>query len=557
MENRKYWSGTKIEQLAENEIFVYGANPEFRNGSGGAKAAINFGAKVYGSGRGIVGSTLGIITKNLKAGFVEKATGLIYEKEGFCSVSKEMICQNIAELYKLAMQPEHQNKRFLITYQYETYTNGKPKKSLNGYTSQEMLEMFAHTDIPSNIVFHDSYQKHLEKLLQNKISVNASPNNNTIAFTKVDLPYGWMGNMSAYPVIYNGIEYKTTESLFQSLRFTEFPEVQKEIMEQTSPMAAKMVAKKYKHLLEDVGYELMGEQDVKNMYLCVKLKLEQHPNLAQDLMDTQNKKIIEDCSKRPQESGLFWGAAYQEGKWIGKNILGHVLMDYREQLQNNQELTIPMSDKPQYTYFFQATSPFSQWHPSLFTYRNYDFICAEQFMMFSKAKTFNDDIIADKIINIEKNYLNDKGGFDSKANQDCYELIMAFKNKELTREEVVNAKNLTTWKQIQSLIKKLGREVSNYDDTIWSAKRVAVVSVASREKYSQNLDLKEILMAQGDNIMVEASPYDKIWGIGLSEADAKKMPQEKWPGLNLLGDILTDLKLHFKNELIKPSKLKV
>src|SRR5579875_3497071 len=119
MENRKYWSGNKITSLKPNEIFVYGANPEFRNGLGGAKSAIAFGAKVYGSGRGIVGQTFGVITKNLKAGYKEIATGIVYPNEGPKSVSPDQIRANIDELYDFARN--NPDKEFLITYQYETW----------------------------------------------------------------------------------------------------------------------------------------------------------------------------------------------------------------------------------------------------------------------------------------------------------------------------------------------------------------------------------------------------------------------------------------------------
>ena len=98
----RFWKGDNITSMTGNNIFVYGANPEFRNGAGAAKAARMFGAKPYGSGRGIVGNTYGLITKNLKAGYVEQETGIVYEKAGEKSVSPEMISANIDELYECA-----------------------------------------------------------------------------------------------------------------------------------------------------------------------------------------------------------------------------------------------------------------------------------------------------------------------------------------------------------------------------------------------------------------------------------------------------------------------
>ena len=75
-----------------------------------------------------------------------------------------------------------------------------------------------------------------------------------ISFTKVSLPYGWLGNMAPYPVKYNNVRYRTTEALFQSLRFMNHPDVQVLIQENKSPMGCKMVAKKYSNLLTDVDY---------------------------------------------------------------------------------------------------------------------------------------------------------------------------------------------------------------------------------------------------------------------------------------------------------------
>lgn len=190
VENMEFWKGEYITKLEPNEIFVMGTNPSGIHGAGAAKAGLKFGAKMT-VGRGLMGSTYGLITKNLegKAGFVEKATGIVYDKEGYRSVSTEQIRANIDEMYDLAKQPEHQNKKFLVSYQYESWPNGSPKKSLNGYTSQEMLEMFAKDkEVPPNIVFHESYKPHLEKLYQSKNKVVVSEENRTYSKPNVTNP---------------------------------------------------------------------------------------------------------------------------------------------------------------------------------------------------------------------------------------------------------------------------------------------------------------------------------------------------------------------------------
>lgn len=145
-----YWKGDAITSMTGNNIFVYGANPEFRNGAGSAKDARAFGALPYGSGRGIVGNTFGLITKNLKPGHVEQATGIRYDKTGPRSVSPEMIRANIDELYECARaNPE---KTFFIVYK-------NTGQNLNGYSPQEMWQMFTEGKVvPENIRFHNSFR---------------------------------------------------------------------------------------------------------------------------------------------------------------------------------------------------------------------------------------------------------------------------------------------------------------------------------------------------------------------------------------------------------------
>jgi ribA/ribD-fused uncharacterized protein len=391
-ENREYWSGTAVNSLQLNEIFVFGSNPEGRHGAGAAKAAVNFGAQ-YGQGRGLAGNTYALITKNLKAGYTEKATGITYEQEGPRSVAIEQISENIRELYETARN--NSDKKFLIAFTFDTWPNGSDKKSLNGYTSTEIFNVFTDLpNVPTNIVFHDSYQQRLEKKL--------------------------------------GIE-------------------------NTKGNAAT-------------------------------------PNLRHDPV------------------------------------------------------------KEEYTFFFHQTSPFSQWHPARFTYKEYTFISTEQFMMFSKAKTFKDEAVANRIMNIENEFIiqpgefepKDKLKFKSQVAKVAYETVIAFREGKLTREQILNNKETKdAWFTIQDTVKKLGREVANYDEEVWKARRFNVVAVANREKFGQNKDLQDILLATGNTVMVEASPYDKIWGIGLAANHPDAQNPAKWRGLNLLGQVLTQLKKHF------------
>lgn len=155
MSEIKFWKGGNITSMTGDNIFVYGANPEFRNGWGAAKTARQFGAKPYGSGRGIVGNTFGLITKNLKAGYVEKATGIKYDLEGERSVSPEMISANIDELYQCAL--DNPDKKFFVAYMNNS-------RNLNGYSPKEMWDMFTDNKyVPENIRFHESFRVFLSQ----------------------------------------------------------------------------------------------------------------------------------------------------------------------------------------------------------------------------------------------------------------------------------------------------------------------------------------------------------------------------------------------------------
>ena len=151
----------------------------------------------------------------------------------------------------------------------------------------------------------------------------------TIAFTKVAAAYGWLGNMAPYPIHYMDKDWRTTEALFQAMRFRD-EEIIELIRKEKSPMSAKMIAKSHKDKMTIVP---MSEQDLDNMRLCLNLKLEQHDYLVKSLLDTGDHELIEDVSKRPHGSGMFWGAAWNMTAepffWDGHNWLGKLWMELR------------------------------------------------------------------------------------------------------------------------------------------------------------------------------------------------------------------------------------
>jgi len=84
-------------------------------------------------------------------------------------------------------------------------------------------------------------------------------------------------------------------------------------------------------------------------------------------------------------------------------------------------------------------------------------------------------------------------------------------------------------------VKKLGRQVKNFNEYMWSVSNKKIVNSINMLKFNQNEDLKERLLATNDTVLIEASPYDKIWGVGLSADDPRIGDPDKWLGKNLLG----------------------
>jgi ribA/ribD-fused uncharacterized protein len=151
----------------------------------------------------------------------------------------------------------------------------------------------------------------------------------TIAFTRVHLPYGRLGNMSRHPTQYDGDDYRTAEALFQALRFDDGV-IRRDIRQRVAPMAAKMRPKTYR---DRMVVAPRSEQNVKNMRTVLRLKIAQHPELEALLLSTGDAYIVEDRTKRANDSGRFWGAAWMDGSWQGMNTLGTLWMELRTELR--------------------------------------------------------------------------------------------------------------------------------------------------------------------------------------------------------------------------------
>lgn len=90
--------------------------------------------------------------------------------------------------------------------------------------------------------------------------------------------------------------------------------------------------------------------------------------------------------------------------------------------------------------------------------------------------------------------------------------------------------------------KNLGREVANYRDDLWDCVRYGYMVYVNYLKYTQNEDLKKKLLETGEKVLVEASPYDRIWGVGFSADNPLILDDKNWTGQNLLGKALMDVR---------------
>lgn len=95
-------------------------------------------------------------------------------------------------------------------------------------------------------------------------------------------------------------------------------------------------------------------------------------------------------------------------------------------------------------------------------------------------------------------------------------------------------------------VKDLGRQVRNFDAKVWDEAKYNIVKQGNFLKFSQNEQLKHFLLQTGNKVLVEASPRDVIWGIGLGAENPKSQHPDTWRGRNLLGFALMEVRDQLK-----------
>lgn len=138
----------------------------------------------------------------------------------------------------------------------------------------------------------------------------------------------------------------------------------------------------------------------------------------------------------------------------------------------------------------------SQWWPCTFVVDGQEFASAEHYMMWRKALLFDDTAVAARV---------------------------------LTARTPAEAKSL-------------GRQVSGFAGEVWDAQRLQIVVEGNLAKFGQDPALRSYLLGTGSRVLVEASPQDRVWGIGLVASDPRASDPSQWLGLNLLGEALMEVR---------------
>lgn len=154
---------------------------------------------------------------------------------------------------------------------------------------------------------------------------------NSAPFKKTTEKWGELSNMAGgFPVVINGIAIKSVEALYQACRYPHLPDVQRKILEQSSPMTAKMVGKPYR---DNSRPDWLSVRII-IMKWCLRVKLAQNwDRFSRVLFDSTDMEIVELSNKDD-----FWGAKpLDEHLYVGVNALGRLLMELREQINHNNK----------------------------------------------------------------------------------------------------------------------------------------------------------------------------------------------------------------------------
>ena len=135
---------------------------------------------------------------------------------------------------------------------------------------------------------------------------------------------------------------------------------------------------------------------------------------------------------------------------------------------------------------------------------------------------------------------------DEKVYDCCEQYMMAMKAKLFHDDEKLS--RIMEASNDPRLQKKLGRQVKGFNLEVWEKNAKDIVYAANWAKFSQHKNLRKSLLSTGDKVIVEASPYDKVWGVAMKANDPDILDPDKWRGTNWLGEVLMKVRDDLKKE---------
>lgn len=310
---RKTYSGM-IQNLAPNQVFVFGSNTQGKHGKGAALTAKNKFGAIYGQAEGPQGQSYAIITKDLT-------------KNTHPSRTPEQIKEQIHNLYEYAR--ENPDKEFLVAYS----GNGT---NLNAYSNQEMADMFGSEPIPNNIVFEQEFNKLIPTESTQISSEQPSGTINIYAGTgeNADLsnfairPFTISGDKPESSIRIGG-NFQTVEGAFQAqkLVFSSMSDDEKEAvkkrLETASGSQAKSIGRKIKDL-NTVSWDKASSDIMRDLLLE---SFSQNPEALNRLLSTGGATLTHTQDK---------------GKWSTE--FPKILMEVRELLRNRSNIEPAITD---------------------------------------------------------------------------------------------------------------------------------------------------------------------------------------------------------------------
>ena len=498
----------KIESLREGEIFVFGSNLAGHHGGGAANIAFKKFDAIWGQGVGLQGQCYAIPTMQ---GGVDTIKPYVEE---FVSFAKQ-----------------HSEFTFLVT---------KIGCGIAGFSEEEIAPLFMNALQVENIVLPESF----ENIIKSVRPLDCETINYFIRRLKEKNPhrigtlsYGFWEQKEKFELLWDSYDHHDWHQFFKEFKMEEEFERGVELTDDWihQPTNKDWVFKLYWSaifppekisLLEQCHYH-KGEEvnpfgEARQMWchyeMCwVRFHLDKN---HRDTLDYNMKVYLDNgfgdlCPNDGVPMSmkalllnrwLHWGGAYGPiedfRKW-------YISIDYTN-IHEGKCVNDLLNDLPkEYLYFWGhhakdgkiTKACLSQWYPCKFTVDGVHYNSAEQYMMAEKARLMGDEYVRQQIL----------------ASTDPKE------------------------------IKDLGKAVKNFDEDLWCQHRSKIVAKGNYYKFLCNTDLKKFLHGTGNKILVEASPYDVIWGIGMKEDDANANNPYAWKGMNLLGFTLMEVRERLKN----------